>query len=346
MSHDEPQNRTAIGGKGLWRIMALLAVIAIIGFGWNWAWQAASTKLESVANSRISKWSDKGTEITCANRSIIGYPFRIGFHCDRLSVFSTTNQLKLDAGEFRSAAQFYKPGHAIAELDGPLNAETLAGGKVSGNWDNLKASLVVGIGGWKRISLEARSVTGNGILADANPIGMYADDFQLHARMPEEQSRANGLDIAASAANLNLDGLQKVPALDLVINLGLQQIGAEARPGFNLGKYLRQHGLSGEAREVAIMPKAGGRLAFAGPFEISAEGLLSGRLTVEITDTARLLAFAASAGGNEGWLAQAGQIISMIPQSSDAGARRITLNIQDGVVSAGFFKLGEIPRLF
>ena len=346
MSDQQPQNQTGKREKGAWRIIALLAVIAILGFGWNWAWQQAADKLDTLATSRITRLSDKGTEIACTNRSIIGYPFRIGLHCDSLSIFTTSNGLKLDAGEFRSAAQFYKPGHAIAELEAPLTAETPGGEKVSAIWENLKASIIVGIGGWKRISIEASFPRGNGNLSSFQGFEVSADEIQLHARAPDESSRADGLDLAASAINLNMKGLAKIPAANVTANLALEQIGAHIEPGFNLRQYLRQYGISGEARELAVMPIGGGRFAVSGPFEISSAGLLSGKLTLEFTDTARLLAFAAAAGGDAGWLAQAGQVLSMIPASSDGSARKITLNIQDGAVSAGFFKLGEIPSLF
>ncbi|MEZ5871268.1 MAG: DUF2125 domain-containing protein [Nitratireductor sp.] len=345
-SQNEHSGARTRKGSGIFRIVALIAVIVSIGFAWNWAWQQAAQKLDAAATVQIEKWNDAGIEITCPNRLVIGFPFRIGIHCDSLSVFDTVRSLKIEAGELRSAAQFYKPGHAIAELDGPLLSEFPGGEKTVTTWENLKASIVVGLGGWQRISVEASAPKGSGTLPGPQPFDLWADNIQLHARIPDDGSDTNSLDVAFSASNLSLESRVRIPTVGMAGNLRLDQIANQLHPGFKVEPFLRQSGLSGKIGELALEPAAGGRFSVSGPFSVSATGLLSGKLTLAFTDAAQLMAFATAAGGDDNLIAQAGQILAMIPASGNGGARKITLVIEDGVVSAGFFKLGEIPPLF
>ncbi len=335
--------------RGMTGATALIVLIALIFGGWSYGWYAVAATVERRVDEGIATAWRQGREIACEDRRIVGFPFRVGLFCDALSVAIPAESFLARLGALRSAAQFYNPGHVLAEIDGPANIEIAGQAPYALNWDGLRFSINAGLDGLKRVSLEAKAVSlADGWATAPTPL-IEVGAGEIHFRRSTDAGSAGAIDLAWSLGDVQIAVPRpaRVLALSSTADVRLDGLAEELRPGFDALRHLRQNGLKGEVRSIRLAPTGGGTMEISGPFDIASDGLLTATAKIEVTELRQLLDFAARALPRERERIE--QIAQMLEDATDGSAgktRTMTLDIQRGRVSAGLLSLGEIVPLF
>jgi hypothetical protein len=112
---------------------------------------------------------------------------------------------------------------------------------------------------------------------------------------------------------------------------------------------VRARGARGVLDNLEIETESGGLVRISGPIEVSPAGNVSGKLSIDLTDPDRLIQYAQSVFPPSGEvLSNISAYLQAFAETSDGKVviEGFQLDIRDGEVFAGFFKIGEIPRIF
>ena len=97
----------------MWLAIAIVAAAAHYSGGWyRFAGQKDAPHARTVADLNAG-----GDRADCTNRSIRGYPFRVGLFCDEASFAAADGSASVTATGLRSAANVYQPFRIVGELD-------------------------------------------------------------------------------------------------------------------------------------------------------------------------------------------------------------------------------------
>lgn len=318
--------------------LAFFVVIAIAVYSIVWYYLA--DQLRSRVEGLIAGLEAEAIAAECGDLDIRGYPFRLGVFCDSVSAERTgAEPASLTTAAFRSAAQIYRPGHIVSELDGPASFTTPAGESVTADWQSLQASTVFSTSGLQRASLDGGSITADIVSGE--------DDMQAEIAGLQFHTRRNGpdLDLALSAegAQITTAGLPApLPAFDLAGQATITD-GADFLSGRQIAvEELR--GTRGQLHETVLTTEGGAALRISGPFEIAEDGLISGAFRIGIeklpdwqaTLSAALPMFA-------GPIQTAGGVLSSL--AGDGDSVSFDLAVRDGRVMLGIIPIGELPPI-
>ena len=95
--------------------IAVVIVVALYSAGWFFV----ASKFEDFISTHLGGAGP--VDMDCPGLATSGFPFLIGFTCDRTEIGDRTTGNSLTAGALRAAARIYSPGSAVVELDGPAN---------------------------------------------------------------------------------------------------------------------------------------------------------------------------------------------------------------------------------
>lgn len=350
MTANAKQNARPAKRRWTFRIAGLAVFLMALGVGWYYAWTHGARLLDNEVSALIRNSNDAGREIECANRRVEGFPFRVGIFCDTVSAYAVRDGISIRTGALRSAAQFYAPNSLIAEMDGPLTASTQANGLYTADWASMRASARVGFDGVNRISFQTRQLVLNTPQPGNGPrLVAKLEGGELHLRPTPGEKDANAVDLAFLLEKLEFsptEGLP-LPAFALSGDIRLDEMREELKPGFNLLDHLRARGISGEIRRAQIAPLDGGIVTLSGTFAISPAGRLSTSLDVESTDTHAIADFLGRVmpGQADLWQ-QIEQTIVLLARADSSGARKLRIEIENGIFLVGGFPVAEIPPLY
>lgn len=316
--------------KFVWLAAAILGGILL----WTIGWFLFAARVEGHLPAALADMTGASATADCANADIRGYPFRFGVFCDAVSYADPAGGVTATTGAFRSAAQFYRPGHIVGEIDGPL-ALSAPGIDAQVDWQVLQASVHAALHGIDRGSLDGRTISFDidGTVL-ARKLSLQAERFTAHARR-------NGadLDIAAYGERLQ-SGLVGLTANAVTLEATLPgQAGlldspytAPVRPVQTL------------LHRLAIELDQASSLEISGPVRIGVDGLLSGALQVTIRNQQRFIELAGAIDPEIAELLNrfAPLLASLDTRPGDDGIT-LPLTLTDNRVSLGMFPLGELP---
>ena len=308
--------------------------------GWYFFANYADGKLETLTRD----FADHGIVVECDQRDIKGFPFRIGVHCDRLSVSSKRDVFRIETGALRTAAQIYEPGKLIVELDGPLKAWP-DGKPLTASWSQMRLFADAKLsGGFDVASLNFANIAAQYLNATSE-----IKSGALHLR--PTPVNVGALDIAGNLVELGLNmptGNAVQPAtlsFDVVIANAYKALVLDRRP---LEQFLSE-GVTSEMRSLVMTTKEGGQLAISGPLEIHRDGTISGEVHVGIAEPKEFGEWAASIDTSLLQpISAIGQAIDTIGSEQQFGSlrlRAIKVTIDHGIARVGFIPLGTIPPL-
>ncbi|MEW7009217.1 MULTISPECIES: DUF2125 domain-containing protein [unclassified Lentilitoribacter] len=324
--------------KILWLGISIVFVVVAVYLGWNWT----ADEMKVRVSDKLAEFSSDGKTITCNNLDVEGFPFRLGLRCSHTAFDDNRRRFGLSAGALRTAAQIYKPGKIIAELDGPMLLSDKSN-QLEINWQNLKASASIDLTNINRTSVEASNLRvdfKNTIFKDLG--SLLADDLQIHLRQNE-----NDLDVAASADKLiaQTKGTKTIlPASEFFMVAKLID-GANALEHTRSGEDFDIRSSNINLEHFNFISENGAKISADGPLNISAKGLLSGELNLIINNASDFLQIAQK---NYPELSQnIAQINALLPmfQNRANGDIQFKLTLRDGFVQAGLFPLGFIPAI-
>jgi hypothetical protein len=267
----EPPAGPSTASRNIRRLaIAVIIVVALYAAGWFFV----ASKIETFISGVIARPGP--VALTCDNLKRAGTPFRIGFDCTQTSIKDNATGSLVSAGAIRAVANIFNPGSALVELDGPLNASLLNGGVVTANWSLLRSGFSAGFSGLKTLS-----VTGEAITTDYFDYGLF-EPLLAKASHGELHVRANGADLetAMLARDLSLStksGAEILPVLSTSLMLTMKD-----KADVLEGRRLNLKSSQGELTSFRIEMADGLYGELSGPYEIDADGYISGKFRTEL----------------------------------------------------------------
>ena len=313
----------------------LAGAIVAAGILWTIGWYFFAAKIEDRLPSTLAQIVGPGATAECTNADVRGYPFRVGLFCEALSYTNAAEGITTTAGAFRSAAQIYRPQHAVAEVDGPLVLDA-SGLTLRADWQLLQTSVQAVGDGLDRGSIDARNtsfdIDGTGL---TQRLALQADRITAHARR-------NGVDLDVAAYSENLRNT-------LVAGLNAKAFAFEATL-YGQSDMLRvpftplNGPFAAVLHRVTIEFDATSSLELAGPLQVGANGRLSGNLELTISNVQQLSELVAGFNPESADLiGRFGPMIAALDTRPGDDATTLPLTISNGQVSLGIIPLGELP---
>lgn len=302
---------------------------------WTLGWFLFADQIKDHLPESLARITGPNASAECTDADVRGYPFRFGLFCETLSYTNASDGVSASAGALRSAAQFYRPGHAVAEVDGPLvfASPNLA---VRADWQLLKTSIRAVTDGLERGSIESRIVSfdldGKGL---SQRLAVQADRITAHARR-------NGpdLDVAVYGENLRNSLLTGLSAKSFTFEATLS-----GQAGLLQVPYTRPDGaFDAVLHSMAVALDDVSSLSISGPVQIDAAGLISGNLEVTVRNQQRLLELLASIDPDVAKLLnRLAPLIATLDIQPDSEGITLPLTIRSNELSLGIFPLGTLP---
>ncbi|MGI9357418.1 MAG: DUF2125 domain-containing protein [Rhizobiaceae bacterium] len=322
----------------------VIAILVLCCGGWFAASRWADGKIADV----IEVQRQRGVEIDCADRAMGGFPFSMGVGCESITIRQPDGS-QIDAGAVRSAASLTAPGEARIEIDSPFTVQS-GRATLEAHWRKLEAFADATFdGGFERVSFSSHdltiasgdisvilgSVSGKALRSkayekDRNSDGLYSQISlnDVTARLPN--------DISIPHFSIDMDGTLDDGYRDFVVRrLTVAEVMAD--------------GAHGVLQSAKLEMPNDGKLVLAGPFELGADGLLSGKVKVGIANpkAVKVWARAVSPALEQPASLLAKSVAEMGAETTLGGeeVRAIELTIDKGEVRLGFIKLLDLPAL-
>ncbi|MCF3641009.1 DUF2125 domain-containing protein [Rhizobium sp. TRM95111] len=320
------------------RLKGLTIGVVAVAVLYTGAWFYGAGKVRTLLEERFADESGP-VVVACPNLDLRGFPFRIGVFCDSVRIDDSGSGTSLTLGALRSAAQVYRPGHAVVEVDGPAQLRVSPGLIVSADWDLMQASGVAGTDGLDRGSLAHDGLHG-GIAG-----GLSGNRARFEARHGEAHLRRNAkaLDAAVSFDDLLFRiGDEALPTVDAEADLTV----ADAA-GWLAGRMPRDiasAALRGDLRRLSLDLGDGVAATLSGTFAFDANGLLSGSFELDMRDIAAWRSVAAKVFPQERDLVDniADTVTALSGDGRNAG---VNLTVTEGTIYMGVIPLGVLPPL-
>ena len=196
------------------KLALVVAGLAIVAAVYTGAWFYIAAVLRHRADAFITSLTGKGIRAACVNLDVSGYPVEIGLTCDRIDASKKRNGGRVEAGAFRSFAEFAHPGSVRSELTGPLRANASGGYTVRADWNRFQSSAELWFRGLMRAHLQVRKLTAT---VDGprlpGPLDVTSPEMEV-------QTRQNGsdVDVAFAVHQLSVTGehpFDSLPAADV-----------------------------------------------------------------------------------------------------------------------------------
>ena len=332
------------------KLTAFVAFLVLLFGGLSIGWYWAAGKLDEQAGLLTADLLKQGRNLECSERSVRGYPFRIGVFCEKIAYADPAAGISVSGQGLRSAAQLYRPGHVVGELVSPYEVVFPGLAPLTIDWENLKSSFNFATSGLRRLSVVA-----DRLAISANDFGQRdllgsVNELQLHARASDGND-GNDLEVALSGNQWQIDDNEAgvVEPVSFSLDGQVDDGFAMVQSGQPLEMILREKGGRLELSGFEFITNSGGSLRIKGPLEVSRSGKVSGKLSLDLEDPQKLINYVVSVfPPAEQALANTSQYLDAVADKSGdkVRIRDLQIQIRDGDVFLGFIQIGEIPRLF
>jgi len=315
----------------------IVLVIAVYSVGWYFAAEFLKNRILTF----FGGGNPAGVSATCEDARMGGYPFRFRLTCSRLAFDDHFQGVAASFGPVRAAAQIYNPGHIVWEMDGPAEIRSALGFNTALNWTNMQSSFRIGFSGLSRSSLvmEGLSATVTSTVSSLQ-LQVTAPSAQSHVRQNE-----GNLDYATLIRDMGISiGGTKIalPPLSASLDATFVDKGGLLDP--RVAQEQKLYGTRGEIRRMVVDLGEGRVLTLSGPFQVGDDGMLSGRIKVEIEQiNAWRDAVKTAYPDQTDMIDNVANVLRALAFGRDDSEAEIT--IENGVAMLGFIPLGQIPPL-
>lgn len=334
---------------GIWRGW-LIAILVLVPVLWVGYWYAAQ-EIARAAFDRATTRTVAGGRFACTGESLGGFPLRLDFGCTRAAYGDgpegTGERLSAALGGFRASAPLYQPGHVEATLTSPLvvNAAPL-GIAVTTQWSDASTSATAGLGGLESAAATFHSLDFSSAGGPRVPVKSVTADLAEAAVAP---AGGKAYRFSASTRDLKVVGAdgRALPAIDGDAKVTAKDFGSSL--GTDPRAALRAWAKAGGAAHIDHLRVAAGKaIANAtGDLTLAANGLVSGKLVVQLSDPQAFVALAEEI--KPGAAKEADKILAVLSaltvpvDTPDGPARQTTVFIHNGLVMIGILPVGMLP---
>lgn len=268
-------------------LIIIVSIIAILAGAWagGWFWLAAWA--ESKVPDLLADITERGVEVDCPDRDIVGFPFALRLACAETGIAERSSGTEARLAGLTGGASVFAPMTAAIALNSPAEvASPLLQGPAQIRWHAAEVDVEIGLNGPRGLSFDATNLVADLPLPDAPGSGIVAERAMVTLAPSEDGGTELGLlfsDLAVMANGTPLppvsgtvSGLLSVPPRDLVS-----------------GEISLDPPLTARAIDISLESK-GARLDAGGAVSIDAEGVVDGTLTLRIAGADALPAFIAA----------------------------------------------------
>ncbi len=323
------------------KVLRLGVLIVLVIAVYSVAWYFAAEFLRNRILSFFGGGNPAGVTAACEDATMGGYPFRFRLNCSRLSLDDHFQGVAASFGPVRAAAQIYNPGHIVWEMDAPAEIRSALGFNTALDWTNMQSSFRIGLSGLSRSSLMMEGLNAT--------VTSTVSSLQLQVTAPSAQSHVRqnegNLDYATLVRDvtLSVDGEKiALPPVSASLDATFADKGGLLDP--RVAQEQKLYGTRGEIRRMVVDLGEGRVLTLSGPFEVGDDGLLSGRIKIEVEQIrAWRDAVKKAYPEQEDMVDNVANVLRALAFGRDDSEAEIT--IQNGIASLGFIPLGQIPPL-
>ena len=325
-------------------LIGVVLVAILLAAGLCGAWFYLAGRLDGELTRAIETARRQGTDVECPNRDVFGFPFRIGFRCDALSIVRSGDRpLRISAGAVRTAAQIYRPNRIVGELDGPMRVDGPQFPPLDIRWSLGQASASFWTEGLDHFAIVAEEPK----VALAQPAAGGADIVDAVHSEWHARRRDGDLDIFTlmKGGKLTFSGAPDLPPLDASTDLTIGGAGdwlSGAARGLTGRELFAGRQISLRSFLLA-MDNANAELS--GDFSFDDEGQVSGKFELAIADPKEIARLVTAVAPNLKDIASGiATALPMVGRQAD-GRTVIELRARNGIIAAGIFPIGKLPSL-
>lgn len=340
---DEPAPRRRRGVK--WTAILLVAAIVL----WVGYWFAARQAATMAFDRAFASLAANDRDLACDESVSGGFPFRLDLDCGNLAFNDRRANAAVTAARVTATAPLYRPGRVDAVIAGPVTIEA-PDQRISLNasWQDAVATVDAGFGGINGATVTLDQVE---IVPGAGKNRMpYTHASADRATISAHPAGGGDFRFTIDATGLALQPKKGEELPPMAIDADVTALDFGRSLGTDPGRTLKAWLDSGPQLQVDRLTVAMGEASAGatGRLLISAEGLLSGDVTLRIVGMEAIPTLAERLGlGSrdrlQNIIGMAGAVIR--PAADNPAARDVPVTIRDGVARIGFIPLGTIPRL-
>ncbi|MDO6964776.1 DUF2125 domain-containing protein [Rhizobium alvei] len=314
--------------------IGVILVTALYSAGWYYA----ANRIESTLHDMLGRGGFGSLDIACSNLKTGGFPFLIGFTCDKTAVEEPAMGQTLEAGALNVAARVYNPGTALIELEGPSRLQLEDGSTIEASWKLLRAKIDAGFSG-----LNSLSLSGNEVKAEAVVAALF-QSFSLQAKAAEAHFRTDG-DALDSALLLRefqwqeTGGEPLLPPLSASVEAVLNE-----RAGLLKGRPPVGKAMTGIITSLKFEMPGGLFGELSGPFSINDAGYMTGTFKTRL-EKLGLWEEVLNKAFPEAQSTISGMKAMLQGLASGGDAVDVQLQVTDGLITLSMMPLGHIPPI-
>ncbi|HVI28750.1 DUF2125 domain-containing protein [Hansschlegelia sp.] len=336
--------------RSRWPIFLPFTLLLIAAAAWSGFWFYAAHRADEAIADALTREAAHGRVYACADRRIVGFPFRVELICDRLTatVPADGGPVVATAPRFMAVAQVYDPKRLIGELSGPVEITDASGGRSEMSFALAQASMLIGGNRFERTSValtEPRLTAGDSELGSAKAL-------QVHVRRAPGQQEGS-YDLAAKVDEGTAPLLDAVAIGSGPVSLEIQ---AEARGLDDLrprptSERLKDFAAAGGRLHVALARIVRGDVAAEarGDLGLDTEGRVNGGGDVVARGIDGLLKDLVGGGKKTALASLLGigaQMLGAPAELNGEPATSYRVRIERGKVEIGPIKVYKLPPVF
>ncbi|WP_413989901.1 DUF2125 domain-containing protein [Labrys okinawensis] len=340
------------------RVFLPIILLAIVAIAWSGFWWYATSRVSTEMDRFIAKQAELGRQISCDQRSVGGYPFRIEVHCASPKVEGNRagKAFSANLGEINAVAQVYQPNKVLLEAKSPMVLVDKDGDgvTVTSNWTSAEASASIWTSGPQNADMVIKGLTTTVDRGGQTQTMFDTANVEAHIRLAEGANAAPGAyDLAADVdakavapVDLFLGASSPLSATfrGTITRIDLQPMPMEDR--------LRDWAENGGTLTItqAQLNRGPSSVKASGMVGLETSGHPSGDLVVALSGVPELADTLKQSGRVPASLTSLlGVGLSMLgkPTNIDGKAAvEVPVKVANGKVNIGAFPAGKVPKLF
>ncbi|WP_185983727.1 DUF2125 domain-containing protein [Aureimonas mangrovi] len=325
--------------------IGVILVVVLLAAALTVAWYYLAGELDRRVVAAIEAAAGDGVAVTCENREVFGYPFRIGLACDTVAVDAPESGVRASGGSLRTAAQVYDPRHIVGEFTAPVAVDAPDLPPLLLDWTLGQASARFENDGLSQLSVAIEAPS----MALRTPEGGAGAEFARSDAL-EIHSRRNGDDLDLYVEDwgvtVTTPGIGELPTFTASANMtvaGAASWLSDGLPGGRIETALR--GRSGTVHSLYLVVPGGAVAEASGPFSIADTGEISGDFTLSLGQPEAIAALVGRLiPGSEAIAGTLVGALNLVGRQED-GRTIVEIQVQNGRAQLGFIPLGRIPPI-
>lgn len=268
-------------------IIAIAIIVVVLALLWSGGWWWLAGWADRNATTVLTRIADRGVEVDCQGRDVVGFPFALRIACAETAVAERSSGTRARLAGVTGGASVFAPMTAEIAMASPVRVESpMLEGPAELRWQAAALGIGMGFNGPRDISFDAEDLLAQFALSgliDPTVAAKRAAGTVAPSTDGGTDATLAFTDLAVSTDRLSLPPVSGMASGHLSI----------PPRAFLAGRGGLQLPLSARAIDVAL-DSGGARLEAEGEMSLDAEGVLHGTIILRVAGTEALPAFIAA----------------------------------------------------